>query len=839
MSIKKDGYATFSESFEIVPGENVILVDLSPSGGDIEPAVASSRPPVMMMKGDTLVYNAAAIDTREGDYAIDILKQFPGVEVQGRSIRIVGQSVRRTYVNGALIFGRDPMSSMENLKGEQVLTMDVYKEKSPEEAIDGDVRPKDLVINIKTKDPIFSVTDIQARAIAGVDMESDDDGKHQKRYTIGANAKFFSEKNILSADLITGNLGMTSSLISVDPTILSNYKEDTSVNLGFDHYWGSALVGDGVQGRYSFTHGWARNRSRTLSEYFEMESFPGRNLESEILGRQKTIMHTFNSTLAYRTAPVLSVNWVNALSFSSLDDVRTLSETTLIPEHDPMLREEHFSQNNRSWSVSENVTVALRKIRKFTPSFGVSVEAGRNNLDSWTLDTLSSSYSRRYLTKDGSGISRSLGFSFRQPVIRYNDSRKLIDMTLTGGYTAKRSSKIQEAYDLLDPERPILNPANTFDYTFNDDRYYLRANMVYGRTGSYSVTASVQISSDRVGDLENLDGSRTERTFYSVLPAVSFTTGKGFTLSYSCTDIIPAVEQIRDYVDDNDPLMLRSGNPGIKKSLSHSFSLSGYSLNFREGKPQYRIDISANIVTDPIVSKLIFFNEDTVLTDYRNYSAPAGSTLNIPENSSPKYSFSASGSINHRIYLAGDKFPVNLSLIPSLSYQSLPQYYGSVFDRTGEFRAGGRLSAGGSFSSALRYELLSSVEYFSVRTASGNNDISSLNSSFGGNVNLEFMQNAHIKGSYRFALYDYLRSSRQDINRHHLDLSIGWSFLKKALSVDILGVDLLNNGKVYSVSSGASSYVRTWTPSYGRSILLSISYRFNSSGDKKAPVIAL
>ena len=175
MSIKKDGYATFSESFEIVPGENVILVDLSPSGGDIEPAVASSRPPVMMMKGDTLVYNAAAIDTREGDYAIDILKQFPGVEVQGRSIRIVGQSVRRTYVNGALIFGRDPMSSMENLKGEQVLTMDVYKEKSPEEAIDGDVRPKDLVINIKTKDPIFSVTDIQARAIAGVDMESDDD----------------------------------------------------------------------------------------------------------------------------------------------------------------------------------------------------------------------------------------------------------------------------------------------------------------------------------------------------------------------------------------------------------------------------------------------------------------------------------------------------------------------------------------------------------------------------------------------------------------------------------------------------------------------------------------
>ena len=839
MSIKKDGYATFSETFEIVPGENVILVDLSPSGGDIDPAVATSRPPVMTMKGDTLVYNAAAIDTREGDYAIDILKQFPGVEVQGRSIRIVGQNVRRTYVNGALIFGRDPMSSMENLKGEQVLTMDVYKEKSPEETIDGNPRPKDLVININTRDPIFSVTDIQARAIAGVDLEKDDKGEHQARYTIGTNAKFFSEKNILSADLITGNLGMTSSLISVDPTILSNYKEDTSVNLGFDHYWGSAFVGDGVQGRYNFTHEWAKNRSQTLSEFFETESFPGRNQVSETFGRQKTMTHTFNSTLAYRTAPVLSVHWVNALSFSSLDDVRTLSETTLIPGHDQMLREERFSQNNRSWGLSENVTVALRKIRKYTPSLMVSVEAGSNNLDSWTLDTLSSSYSRRYLTKEGSGVSRSLGFSYRQPVIRHSDSMKLIDMNLTSGYTVKRSSKIQEAYDVLDPVHPLLNPANTFDYTFNDDRYYLLSSMNYGRIGGYSVTASLQLSADRVRDLENLDGSRTERTFYSLLPAVSFTTGKGFDLSYSCTDIIPAVEQIRDYVDDTDPLMLRSGNPGIKRSLSHSFGLNVYSMNITEGKPQYRVGLSASIVTDPIVSKLIFFEEDTVLTDYRNYSAPAGSTLNIPENSSPKYSISANGSIYQRIYLARDKFPVNLYLMPSLSYQSLPQYYGSVFDRTGEFRAEGRFRAGGSFSSAFRYELLTSIEYCNVRTASGGNNIASLNSSLGGNVNLEFMRNAHIKGSYRLAMYNYLKSSRQDINRHHLDLSIGWSFLKKALSVDILGMDLLNSGKVFSTSSGSSSYVRTWTPSYGRSLLLSISYRFNSSGGKKAPVIAL
>lgn len=114
-----------------------------------------------------------------------------------------------------------------------------------------------------------------------------------------------------------------------------------------------------------------------------------------------------------------------------------------------------------------------------------------------------------------------------------------------------------------------------------------------------------------------------------------------------------------------------------------------------------------------------------------------------------------------------------------------------------------------------------------------------MNSSLGGNVNLEFMRNAHIKGSYRFNFYNYLKSQRQDVYRHYLDLSIGWSFLKKALSVDILGVDLLNNGKTFSASSGTSSYVRTWTPSYGRSILLSISFRFNSSGGKMAPIIAL
>ena len=253
LSMVNDDYAPFSESFVLMPGDNVVIVPRQKKIETLDAATVTAEAPVMTMRGDTLVYHAAALRVDEGDYAIDLLRQMPGVEVNRTTgeIRISGKSVARSYVNGALVFGLSPINAMENLRAEQVVTMEVYDETNPEEILDRRAREKQRVVNIKTKDPIFRTTDLQVRAIAGADETRQENGDRQYRYAAGTNAHFFSELVQLSADVITNNVGMGSSGINAVPGPQTNYMATTNLDLGFNRYWESPLFGNGLNTRYS------------------------------------------------------------------------------------------------------------------------------------------------------------------------------------------------------------------------------------------------------------------------------------------------------------------------------------------------------------------------------------------------------------------------------------------------------------------------------------------------------------------------------------------------------------------------------------------------------------
>ena len=68
LSLEAKGYLPFSERFELVPGENVVLVEMKRESQEktetveeIDPAKVEADIPVMSFNGDTLVYNAAAL----------------------------------------------------------------------------------------------------------------------------------------------------------------------------------------------------------------------------------------------------------------------------------------------------------------------------------------------------------------------------------------------------------------------------------------------------------------------------------------------------------------------------------------------------------------------------------------------------------------------------------------------------------------------------------------------------------------------------------------------------------------------------------------------------------
>jgi len=92
----------------------------------------------MMIKKDTVEYNAAAFKTRSDAAAEDLLKKMPGIEVdRSGNIKAQGEDVTKVLVDGKEFFSNDPKVATKNLPAEAVDKVQVYDKKSEESELTG------------------------------------------------------------------------------------------------------------------------------------------------------------------------------------------------------------------------------------------------------------------------------------------------------------------------------------------------------------------------------------------------------------------------------------------------------------------------------------------------------------------------------------------------------------------------------------------------------------------------------------------------------------------------------------------------------------------------------
>ena len=842
LSMVNDDYAPFSETFGLMPGENVVIVPRQRKVETLDAATVTAEAPIMTMKGDTLVYHANALTVREGDYAIDLLMQMPGVEVDRMTgtIRISGKNVARSYVNGALVFGLNPMDSMENLRAEQVVTMEVYDEQDPMEVIDRRMREKQRVVNIKTKDPIFSTTDLQVRAIAGMDETKQEDGKPQYRYAAGANAHFFSELVQLYADVIANNVGMNSSNIDATPGPQSTYRGTTDLDLGFNKYWQSPLFGNGLNTRYIFTRQRTRSRRRTLQEYFELAGIPKHDVEEETSSTGLTERHRVESGYAYKTGERIMLIWRQGFSLTRNDtDGRNLG-STVYGGMDPMLRDEVTFNGSKSWSLDETVTAGIKRLKngKPGPSLTLSVMLNEDNLDSWNLDTLASSYTKRYLTKQGNGLRQNWNGSLSQDLYEYRkDSKRL---QLTGNYEIAYNyqNRLQEAYDLYGVIEPVMNIANTYDYTYSTLHQDVYFRLMFSSMDSKIKTGSliVRVDLDQVKDRERLPAAFSgDKNYFSVMPQLNFATNS-YSWGFGATSTrIPAVEQLRRRVNDTNPLALTAGNPDLKLGQVWFFRVAKLRSNPNAKKWMTTWNLNIQVESSPVVQRTIFYREATVLDEYDGYVVPAGASLLRYENADFALNGTLSLNTSARLSLLKGKLRPTVRLQPRLDYRLQPQYFGEVLDRLSEWTPQMNVSVTAPLWVGAQASLTGDAAYIRATSVEGSMNRKAVRGRLDVAFSTDFLKYATFAGDYAWRPLWNLSEQGRNQNLQQLNLSVGINLLKKDLKIAFRGIDLLRNGSVYAITMGPSSVTHSWTPVYGRYFVLDISYRFNNSGGRSMP----
>ena len=106
---------------------------------------------LMVMKGDTIEYNAAAFRMHEGSMLDNLVRALPGVNLDDNGrITVNGEFVKSLLVNGRDFFDGDPKIALRNLPAYTVNKVKVYR-KSDKRKYRGDDAP--LSEEEKRQDP--------------------------------------------------------------------------------------------------------------------------------------------------------------------------------------------------------------------------------------------------------------------------------------------------------------------------------------------------------------------------------------------------------------------------------------------------------------------------------------------------------------------------------------------------------------------------------------------------------------------------------------------------------------------------------------------------------------
>jgi hypothetical protein len=101
--------------------EDLGIIKMEENPEYLEAAKVSAAGNAIMIKQDTIIYNASSFKVGENDMLADLLKKMPGVEVgSDGSVTVNGEKVEKITVGGKTFFFNDPTAALTNLPAKLV-----------------------------------------------------------------------------------------------------------------------------------------------------------------------------------------------------------------------------------------------------------------------------------------------------------------------------------------------------------------------------------------------------------------------------------------------------------------------------------------------------------------------------------------------------------------------------------------------------------------------------------------------------------------------------------------------------------------------------------------------
>ena len=660
--------------------------------------------PAIVIKEDTIEYNASSFNVKEGAVVEDLLKKLPGVQVdKDGNVTAQGKAVSRVKVNGKDFFGGDVKTATKELPAnivDKIQIIDDYGDQATVSGIkDGD---PDKVLNIQIKKD--KNKGFFGRATAGYGT--------QDRYQASFNGNYFNNdrqisvlgnSNNTNTSLFNfgggGNRGATSMMRSgmavmsdmggmggmnnmmkggSDASAFSggsNTGISTTNSFGFNYrdQWSKRIS---VYGSYSYNHkNTSQLQNSSTQTFFESNSTNSFINNQDLNSVTKGNSHRFTFNFEYQIDSFNYLKISPSFNYSGSDaNSKTIFDYS---------KTDGTNKNSTS-SEAPNLAATIlynHKFRKRGRNFSTSITLGTNQSNS-EQDVINLSYQYlpfpaprntfQFTDQENNNYNYGVRFTYSEPINKYRSLDFSYSHNLNYGRNDRKTFNVDSA-----TQAKTLNNLLSNDY---ENNFYNNRIGVSLRTTKKKYNYTIGISVQPV----NLQGnSITRDSAYktirraSVFPIArlvyNFSRTKSLNFSYNGNATQPSFNQLQPVQDFTNPQTAYAGNPNLKPSINHNINLSYNNFNFVSGKVIFT-NLTFSTIKNQIVNKSAKLGNN-------------GNTISIPENvngyynvlgfyaySKPyknrKYVLTLNGSLNYNhninltdsVLLTGSSLKQNLNL---------------------------------------------------------------------------------------------------------------------------------------------------------------------------------
>jgi hypothetical protein len=594
----------------------------------------------LVVKGDTLEYNATAFKTQENAMVEDLLKKLPGLEINDGKVTVNGEEIKNIRVDGQKFFTGDVEQAIKNLPADMIEKIQVLEQKSDMAQLTGfEDDNTERIINLTTKPNrkkgVFGNAGLGGGVDAAVLGNGIDGGN--------INGGTFDGDPLSDHLRYDGNLSLS----------LMTGSAQTRVNAGANNLnvvrsgRGRGRSGGGSSGGITQSQNLGINNNTILNDNLKFGGdITGNHASSfsKTETNQRTDMkgEIYNDTTSSNSKRNM---WNSDLRFEAewkIDSLSTIifqprfgyETATTSSNSDRLSNKENVEtkSNSENNGTSNSISGGLNLIynRKFASKKGRSLTM---NLSSGFSQDMSESFNKsdrythyfdpanperfdttrvdQFTENRSNGYNYSLRMSFVEPLW---NNRNMIEIAASFSNNTTKSEKDQYKNDGKGSKRENYTELDE-EYSNNFENVFYRESFEvnYRYTQQYfNVMLGANLQPSQTRNVRNYGNGYTRDTTYGV---VNFSPNGRFQYNFGQKTFArfdyrgrsqqPSLNQMLPVKNNSNTMRETIGNDQLQPSFSHNFRLM-YSAFFSKTFASFSTFLSMNLIQNDLVSNNIY-----------------------------------------------------------------------------------------------------------------------------------------------------------------------------------------------------------------------------------------